>query len=263
MSATLLTPPLWGLVFTVSGGVLLWLVSLRLRDASIAAIFWGPGIAGVVDIAAWLAPAAGPRASVALFLVNIWALRLAAHIFARRAMVPGGEDRRHAALRRQFGPRWWWWSLVQVFLLQAILIWFIPAPLVAAMLSGPPVLDWLDYAGITLATFGLLFEAVADFQLARFRGEPANRTQVLDRGLWAVSRHPNYFGEAVMWWGFFLIGYSAAGAVWLVLSPVLVTILLLQVSGVALMEDGIEARRPAYADYKRRVSPFIPLPRSK
>ena len=119
-----LTPPLWGLVFAVSAAVLLWLVSLRLRDASIIDIFWGPGIAGVIDIAAVMAPATGPRASVALFLVNLWAIRLAVHIFARRQ----GEDSRYGAMRRHFGPRWWWWSLVQVFLLQAILIWFIPAP---------------------------------------------------------------------------------------------------------------------------------------
>jgi steroid 5-alpha reductase family enzyme len=244
------------LIFTISAGALLWLVSLRLRDASIAAILWGPGIAGVVDIVAFMVPASGPRASTALFLVNIWAIRLAAHLYARHQ----GEDRRYAAMRRQFGARWWWWSLVQVFLLQAILIWFIPAPLVAAMMSGLPVLGWTDYAGIALAVAGLLLEAVADFQLARFRANPANRDKVLNRGLWAWSRHPNYFGEALMWWGFFLIGFAAAHAWWLILSPILVTFLLLQVSGIALMEDRIEERRPAYADYKRRVSPFIPLP---
>ncbi len=256
MSQPLLTPPLWGLVFTISAGVLLWLVSLRLRDTSIIAIFWGPGIAGVVDIVAFMVPASGARASAALFLVNIWAIRLAAHLYARHQ----GEDHRYAAMRRQFGTRWRWWSLVQVFLLQAILIWFIPAPLVAAMMSGLPVLGWMDYAGIALAVAGLLLEAVADFQLARFRGDPTNRDRVLNRGLWAWSRHPNYFGEALMWWGFFLIGFAAAHALWLVLSPVLVTFLLLQVSGVALMEDGIEERRPAYGDYRRQVSAFVPLP---
>ncbi len=147
-----------------------------------------------------------------------------------------------------------------MFLLQAILIWFIPAPLVAAMLSGLPVLAGMDYAGIALAVTGLLFESVADFQLARFRAEPANRGKVLDRGLWSWSRHPNYFGEALMWWGFFLIGFSAAHAWWLILSPLLVTFLLLQVSGITPMEHGIEERRPAYADYRRRVSAFVPLP---
>jgi steroid 5-alpha reductase family enzyme len=149
--------------------------------------------------------------------------------------------------------------LVQVFLLQAILIWFIPAPLVAAMMAGLPALGWTDYAGISLAAAGLLLEAVADFQLAKFRAVPANRDKVLNRGLWAWSRHPNYFGETLMWCGFFLIGFAAVHAWWLILSPVLVTFLL-QVSGIAQMEDRIEERRPTYANYKQQVSPFIPLP---
>jgi steroid 5-alpha reductase family enzyme len=251
MSMLHMTPPLWGLVFVLSAAALLWPVSLRLRDASIADIFWGPGMAGVVDIAAVMAPAAGPRASVALFLVNLWAIRLALHTFARRQ---GGNALPQPAPR--------WWSLAQQSLLQAILIWFIPAPLVAVMLAGGPVLTWLDYAGIVLATGGLLLEAVADIQLSRFRVDPASRDKVLDRGLWAWSRHPNYFGEALMWWGFFLIGFSAAGAWWLILSPILVTVLL-QVAGIAPMEAQIGARRPAYAAYERRVSAFIPLPPSK
>jgi steroid 5-alpha reductase family enzyme len=251
-----MTAPLWGLVFVAGSAVLLWLLSLRIRDASIIDIFWGPGIAGVVDIAAILGQASGPRVSATLFLVNLWAVRLATHIFARH----DGEDDRYAAMRRQYGTRWWLWSLVQVFLLQAILIWFIAAPLVAAVLSGRGTIGVMDYLGIGVAASGLICEALADFQLARFRADPANKGKVMDRGLWSWSRHPNYFGEAMMWWGFFLIGYSASHAWWLALSPLMVTFLLLKVSGVALMEEKIEDRRPAYADYKRRVSAFIPMP---
>jgi steroid 5-alpha reductase family enzyme len=256
-----MTPPLWGLVFVIGSAALLWLLSLRIRDVSIIDIFWGPGIAGVVDIAAILSQASGPRVSAALFLVNLWAVRLAAHIFARRSSPEvGGEDHRYAAMRRQYGPRWWWWSLVQVFLLQAILIWFIAAPLVAAVLSGRGTMGLMDYLGIAIAACAFITEALADFQLARFRADPANNGKVMDRGLWSWSRHPNYFGEAMMWWGFFLIGYSASHAWWLALSPLVVTFLLLKVSGVSLMEEKIEDRRPAYADYKRRVSAFIPMP---
>ena len=250
-----MTPPLWALVFALASGVALWRVSLKIRDVSIIDIFWGPGIAGVVDIVAVLGHAGGPRAAATLFLVNCWAIRLAAHIFARHR----GEDHRYAAMRQKFGPRWWWWSLFQIFLLQVILIWFIPAPLVAAMLVRIP-LRLLDYAGIVLATAGLLFEAAADLQLARFRADPANQGKVIERGLWSWSRHPNYFGEALMWWGFFLIGFGASHAWWLLLSPVLVTFLLLQVSGVTLMEETIDSRRPGYANYRRRVSAFVPLP---
>jgi steroid 5-alpha reductase family enzyme len=251
-----MTPPLWGLAFALTAAALLWLVSLRLRDVSIIDIFWGPGIAGVVDIAALLSHASGPRASAALFLVNMWAIRLAAHIYARH----DGEDHRYAAMRTRFGGNWWWWSLVQIFLLQAILIWFIPAPLAAAVLSSRTALGLLDYVGIALAGAAVIYEALADFQLARFRLDPANKGKVLDSGLWAWSRHPNYFGETMMWWGYFLIGYSASHAWWLILSPVVVTFLLLKVSGVTLMEEKIDARRPKYADYKRRVSAFVPRP---
>jgi steroid 5-alpha reductase family enzyme len=238
--------------------VTLWLVSLKLKDVSIVDIFWGPGIAGVVDIVATLSHSGGPRAATALFLVNCWAVRLAAHIFARHR----GEDHRYAAMRQKFGARWWWWSLFQVFLLQVILIWFIPAPLVAAMLTRGP-LTALDDLGIGLAAAGLVFESIADLQLARFRSLPANAGKVLEQGLWAWSRHPNYFGEAVMWWGFFLIGFAASHAWWLVLSPILMTVLLLQVSGVTLMEREITDRRPAYAAYRRRVSAFVPQPPRK
>lgn len=251
-----MTAPLWGLVFSLSAATALWLVSLRIRDVSLVDIFWGPGVAGVVDIAAIMGHASGGRASAALFLVNLWAVRLAAHIWARHR----GEDHRYAAMRQKFGVHWWWWSLVQVFLLQAILIWFIPAPLVATMLSSRSGLTALGYLGVGLAAAGLLFEAIADVQLAGFRAIATNRGKVMDRGLWSWSRHPNYFGEAMMWWGFFLIGFSAAHQWWLVLSPLLVTFLLLQVSGVSLMEEKMDDRRPGYAAYKRRVSAFVPMP---
>lgn len=256
MTVPAFSPPVWGLIFAVSAAVILWLVSLRLRDVSIVDIFWGPGIAGVVDIAAKLGHASGPRTATILLLVNLWGIRLAGHIWARHR----GEDHRYSAMRAKFGAGWWWISLIQVFLLQAILIWFVPAPLVTAVLFSHRPMLWLDYLGIALAGFGLTFEALADFQLSSFRLDPANRGKVMDKGLWSWSRHPNYFGETVLWWGFFTIGFAASHMWWLILSPLLVTGLLLQVSGVALMEDGIEKRRPAYADYKRRVSAFVPWP---
>ena len=246
--------PLATLGFALGCGVLLWLVSLRLKDVSIIDIFWGPGIAGVVTITAGMAPMVGARGIIALFLVNIWALRLALHIWARHH----GEDHRYGAMRKKFGPRWWWWSFFQVFLLQVILIWFVPAPLVAAVQTGGVPLGPLDLAGVALAVAGLGFETVADAQLARFRRDPANTDKVMDRGLWGLSRHPNYFGETVMWWGFFLIGFSGSGAWWIALGPAIITVLLLKVSGVTLMEDGITERRPKYAAYKNRVSAFVP-----
>jgi steroid 5-alpha reductase family enzyme len=247
------------LVFAISAALILWLVSLRTRDVSIVDIFWGLGISGVVDIAAWVGQAGGTRTSVVLFLVNLWGLRLAAHIWARHK----GEDHRYSAMRTKFGKNWWWLSLIQVFLLQAILIWFVPAPLVAAVLYSRMPMGWLDYAGIGVAGLALLFEALADFQLAAFRADPANKGKVMDRGLWGWSRHPNYFGEALMWWGYFAIGFGASHMWWLLLSPILVTFLLLQVSGVTLMEYMMDQRRPGYSEYRRRVSAFVPMPPRK
>ena len=248
-----MTVSLATLVFVLCCGALLWLLSLRLKDVSIIDIFWGPGIAAMVDIAAWMAPQINNRAFLALILVNAWALRLALHIGLRHR----GEDRRYAAMRQKFGPHWWWWSFFQIFLLQVILIWLLPAPLQAAILAGIS-LGPLDLIGAGLALTGLLFEAVADAQLARFQKNPVHKGRVLDSGLWRLSRHPNYFGETLLWWGFFLIGFSASGNWWLLLSPLVMTLLLLKVSGISLMEDGVEDRRPAYAAYKRRVSAFVP-----
>jgi steroid 5-alpha reductase family enzyme len=254
-----LAPTSWGLVFAVSAAVLLWLVSLRTRDVSIVDIFWGMGVAGVVDIAALLGQAGGSRTSAVLFLVNLWGLRLAAHIWARHK----GEDHRYAVMRTKFGRKWWWMSLFQVFLLQAILIWFVPAPLVAAVLYSHMPMGWLDYAGIAVAAVAFLFESLADFQLAAFRADPASKGKVMDRGLWGWSRHPNYFGEALMWWGYFAVGFGASHQWWLILSPVLITFLLLQVSGVTLMEEKMDERRPGYAEYRRRVSALVPWPPKK
>lgn len=239
------------LALVLGAGVLLWLLSLRLRDASIVDVFWAPGFAA----AAWATADTGPRAWLVLTLVTIWALRLGLHIYLRHR----GEDPRYAALRAKAGARWWWQSLFQVFLLQSALIWIISAPLQIAVGAATP-LSLFDYAGGAIAAIGLCIEAVADRQLTRFCAEPANAGKVMDRGLWAWSRHPNYFGDALMWWGFFVIGVAASPLWWLIVSPVLMTVLLLRVSGVSLLEETIAERRPAYADYIRRTSAFIPWP---
>jgi steroid 5-alpha reductase family enzyme len=234
---------------------LLWLLGLRLKDVSIIDIFWAPGIA----LMAWATAAAsappGPRGWLALALVSLWGLRLGLHILLRHA----GEDHRYGAMRAKFGPRWWWWSLFQVFWLQALLLWIVSWPLQVAV-AAPQPLNVVDAAGATLAAAGLLIEGLADRQLARFRADAASTGKVMDRGLWSWSRHPNYFGDALMWWGFFLLGFAGGHAWWLLASPVVMTVLLLRVSGVSLLEETIAERRPGYADYIRRTSAFVPLP---
>jgi len=235
--------------------VVLWLVSLPLRNASIVDVFWGPAFV----LAAWTAALAddggGPRRALALALVSLWGLRLGLHL-ARRNL-GHGEDPRYLAMRRGHGPRFWWVSLFTVFLLQAVLAWLISLPVQAAVIGPAAPLGLLDLAAALLWAVGLAFEAIGDAQLARFRADPRNRGRALDTGLWRYTRHPNYFGDACAWWGLGLLGV-AAGAPWTLVSPLLMTFLLLKVSGVALLERDIAERRPAYRDYAARTSAFFP-----
>ena len=248
-----MSAPLFALAAVLGGAVFLWLLSLLLADSSIADIAWAPAFA----VLAWaqLPAEFTLRAMALLGLVTLWALRLGLHILLRHH----GEDPRYAAMRHKNGARWWWWSLIQVFVLQGVLVWTIAMPLRPALTSYAPV-GVLDYAGFALALAGLVCEAVADWQLTRFRADPASKGRVMDRGLWSWSRHPNYFGDALMWWGFFLIGFAASGAWWLAVSPAVMTFLLLRVSGVSLLEEDIADRRPGYAAYIRRTSAFVPWP---
>jgi steroid 5-alpha reductase family enzyme len=246
----------WGMLLL--GFCLLWLASLPLRNASIVDTWWGPAFV-VAAVVYGMGAGWPPRAVLVAALVAAWALRLAAHIGVRN--VGHGEDPRYRAWREQHGARWWWRSLLQVFVLQATIAWIVSWPLAAAMLRpGPPVPSPLDVAGAATALAGLAFEAVADWQLRRFKQDPANRGRVLDRGLWRYSRHPNYFGEAVVWWGLWLIAAGVDGGWITAVSPALMTFLLLRVSGVTLLEKGLETR-PGYAEYVRRTSPFVPWPR--
>jgi steroid 5-alpha reductase family enzyme len=230
-----------------------WALSVPLRDASLADIAWGWLVTAPALVAAALLPPA-PRALPVLAIALAWALRLSLHIAWRHRGQP--EDRRYQAMRARNEPNFAWKSLYLVFGLQAMLAWIVAAPLFGALASTAP---WrpLDAAGLALALFGLAFEAVADAQLARFKADAANRGRVMDRGLWRYSRHPNYFGEACLWWGLGLVAL-AAGAWWALASPLLVTALLLKVSGVPLLEGDLHARRPGYREYVRRTPAFFP-----
>jgi steroid 5-alpha reductase family enzyme len=230
-----------------------WLVSLRRRDASVADVAWG-----VAFVAATLAAtrAATPRAVLAIALVSVWGLRLSLYL-AWRAR-GRGEDARYAAMRRAHGDRFPWVSLFTVFLLQAALATAIALPVLVAVARGG-ALGWLDAAGAAVWLAGFVVETTADLQLARWKRDATSRGRILDRGLWGRSRHPNYFGEAVLWWGLGLLGV-AAGAWWTLAGPALITFLLLRVSGVPLLERGMAAR-PGWADYVARTRAFLPLRR--
>ena len=251
--------PILSLLLLISAAFGLWALSVKFTDLSIADIAWGPGFVLVAVVSAIAGPPMTGRDWLVMALVTLWGIRLAAHLYLRRRRL-GHEDHRHKALRESAGASFSERSLVTVFWLQAGLVWLVSWPVQAEM-GGPPVpFGILDGLGLVLFAIGFAFEAIGDFQLARFRADPANAGRVLDRGVWAWSRHPNYFGDATLWWGLFLICLAGSGAWWSVLSPLAVTFLLLRVSGVTMMEDRIVERRPAYAEYARRTSVFVPMP---
>ena len=233
-----------------------WLASVWRRDTSLVDRMWPVFIATAAIVDA-VQLGQGARAVWMAALVLAWALRLCLFITLRNW--GHGEDRRYQAIRARNQPHFAAKSLVLVFALQAVLAWIVAAPLLAASGSAAS-LNLLDGAGIALALFGIVFEAVGDWQMARFRADPAHAGQVMDRGLWRYSRHPNYFGEACVWWGVWLVAVAGAGvsALWTVVSPLLMTVLLLKVSGVRLLEHDIGERRPAYRDYIERTPAFIP-----
>jgi steroid 5-alpha reductase family enzyme len=231
-----------------------WLVSLWRRDVSIVDGLWPVFIGGAGVCYAWLAAACGPVAITATGLLVIWAARLCLHISIRNHGQP--EDRRYQAIRANNQPYFALKSLYIVFGLQAALAWIVALPLMAIVrIPGGPGL--LALAGLLLAAFGIAFEAIADWQLERFKKRPGSRDRVLDTGLWRYSRHPNYFGECCVWWGFGLVA-AGAGAWWALASPLLMTVLLLRVSGVRLLEKDIGDRRPDYARYVRETNAFLP-----
>lgn len=247
----------WNMV-VVSGMMLCaWILSLIMKDASIADIFWGLGFVLIAWVSFFLTDGYLFRKILIVFLVSAWGLRLAVYIGLRKR--GEGEDRRYKKWREEHGKHFWWVSLFTVFGLQGILLWVISFALqVGQIAPGPARLSWLDAAGLLVWVIGFIFETVGDYQLYRFKADPDNRGKVMDRGLWAYTRHPNYFGESLMWWGIFLIALSAPNSFWTVISPVTITFLLLRVSGVTLLEKNIVEKRPAYRAYKENTSPFFP-----
>lgn len=237
---------------------LVWLLSLARRDASVIDPFWGSGFAIVALTASWVNFPPSVRTTLLVALTAVWGLRLSLFLLWRNW--GHEEDRRYQAMRDYHGPRFWWVSLFTVFMLQAVILWFVSIPIqVTARQEETNPLHWLDGLGVLIWTVGFAFEAVGDWQLARFKADPANAGRVMDRGLWRFTRHPNYFGDFAVWWGLYLIA-AAGGAWWTLLSPVAMSFLLLKVSGVTLLEKTITDRRPEYANYQARTSAFFPGP---
>jgi steroid 5-alpha reductase family enzyme len=236
---------------------LLWTVSVWIKNVSIVDLFWGFGFVLAGFFYFLKSGGFDLRSILVLILVTIWGLRLSIYLTWRN--YGKGEDFRYRQFRRDYGEnRYWWISYFQVFLLQGILMWLISAPLLGAMFySDIKDPGWLDILGIFFWLTGITFETGGDFQLARFRANPENKGKVLDTGFWRYTRHPNYFGDASVWWGFAFF-CMAAGSYWPALGSLLMTALIIKVSGVVLLEKNLKNSKPQYAEYVRKTSAFIP-----
>ena len=248
---------LWGAAWTLVAVTSLWTASLWLRDASIVDIYWGPGFSAIALVTFLAAGGDHPRRVLVLVLAMLWGLRLGGYLLWRNA--GKGEDFRYVAMREQHGERFWWVSLFTVFLLQGALQWIVSLPLQLTQAApGTAALGALDALGVALVAAGLFFEGVGDWQLARFKADPANEGRVMDRGLWRYTRHPNYFGDFLVWWGLAAIALAAPYGLAGLVGPALMSFLLLRVSGVAMLERTIAERRPGYREYVETTNAFFP-----
>jgi steroid 5-alpha reductase family enzyme len=241
---------------------LLWLISLARKDAGIVDMFWGIGFTAIAWMCFAITNGYPLRKLLISVLVTIWGLRLALHIFRRNHA--SGEDFRYRRMRARHGDRFALVSLFTVFGLQGLLMWIISLPIQVAQLAPvPDHLTRLDWLGVVVWVIGFVFESVGDWQLMRFKADQNNQAKVMARGLWAYTRHPNYFGDATLWWGLFLIALATPGSLWTIISPLVMTLLLMKVSGVALLEKSLVKTKPEYQDYIRRTSAFFPwIPKS-
>lgn len=244
-------------VFLFVAMTALWAPSVRLKDSSIVDIFWGLAFVGITAIEWWLAPA-DPRRTLLLALVTLWGVRLSVYLYWRNHGKP--EDARYTAMRQQHGEKWPMRSLFIVFYLQGVLAFVVSAPVQAVMTWPGPSLGMLDVVGAGVCLAGVAFEGIGDLQLARFKRH--HKGEVMDQGLWRYTRHPNYFGDFLVWWGLFLIAASTGFGALAFFGPLVMSVLLMRVSGVTLLEKSM-GKRPGYADYIRRTSAFFPRPPKK
>lgn len=256
MSAETMTLMLAGLGVIVALVLLVWIASLLRRDASLVDRFWGLGFV----VLAWFWWLTGPQYLSALLpvgLVTLWGLRLSLYLTWRNW--GAGEDPRYQRMREKHGERFPLVSLVTVFLVQAVVLWVVALPLFAIGhgMFNPDVMQWVGVIAILLWVVGFFFETIGDWQMAAFKSDPANQGQVMDRGLWRYTRHPNYFGDLCVWWAVYLFSI-AFGGWWTVLGPLLMSFLLVRVSGVRLLEQDLVSRKPGYAEYVQRTSALIP-----
>jgi steroid 5-alpha reductase family enzyme len=236
---------------------LLWLLSIFIKNVSIVDLFWGFGFVVVNAFYIFASGEMNARKLLLSILVTVWGLRLSIYLAWRN--IGKGEDFRYKEFRKKYGPeRYWWFSFFQTFLLQGALIMIVSLPLLGVNLSNHSnTLNLLDYLGIIVWIIGFTFEAGGDFQLTRFKQNPDNKGKVLNTGFWKYSRHPNYFGDSAVWWAYALFSI-AAGSYWQIIGSVIMTLLIIKVSGVALLEKTLNNTKPQYQEYIQKTSSFLP-----
>ena len=236
---------------------LLWIVSIFITNVSIVDIFWGLGFVVVNTYYVFMSGDLTPRKLLILILVSIWGLRLALYLAFRN--IGKGEDFRYQKFRHFYGVnRYWWISYFQTFLLQGALIMIVSLPLLGISQNNQfENLKLLDYMGLIIWVIGFSFEAGGDFQLSRFKKGAHNKGKVLNKGFWKYTRHPNYFGDSAVWWAYALISV-AAGSYWQILGAVIMTLLIIKVSGVSLLEKTLNKSKPQYKEYITKTNAFFP-----
>ena len=242
----------------MTGYAIAWfLIALVLRRNDVADIAWGLGFIVAAAVALLRQDMLTMRTEMVFALVLLWGIRLVLHVYVRNR--GKGEDARYRKWREEWGRYATVRAFFQVFLLQSYLVIVIALPVTAAIHVGGPPLALLDAIGLAVFIVGFLFETVGDYQLLKFKGDPANRGRIIQSGLWKYTRHPNYFGEVTLWWGIYLIALSVPGAWITVFGPLTITFLILKVSGIPLLEKKYEGNAD-FAEYKRRTSAFFPMP---
>jgi steroid 5-alpha reductase family enzyme len=237
--------------------VIVWLLSLILRDASIVDLVWGLGFV----LVAWTVFITVPGESVTRWLLvgltSLWGLRLSVYLARRNLGNP--EDFRYQQMRSR---RPWFplTSLYVVFGLQGLVMWVVSLPLQVSIATSQSGWSWLHFVGAAVWATGVSFEAVGDWQLAKFKTNPENAGQVLDTGLWRFTRHPNYFGDFLVWWGLYLVALAQSDAWWTAIGPIVMSIFLMRISGVTLLEKTLRETKPAYAAYVSKTNAFFPAP---
>jgi steroid 5-alpha reductase family enzyme len=235
----------------------LWLWSVIIKNVSIVDLFWGFGFVVVNAFYIFISGELDARKILMLVLVTLWGLRLSIYLAWRN--IGKGEDFRYKEFRRKYGPeRYWWFSFFQTFLLQGILMMIVSLPLLGVAVSTHPnKLNVLDYVGAFIWLIGFMFEAGGDFQLFRFKRNPNNKGKVLNTGFWKYTRHPNYFGDSAVWWAYAIFSI-AAGGYWQIIGSIIMTLLIIKVSGVALLEKTLNSTKPQYREYVQKTSSFLP-----